>query len=180
MNTDKARSLLLSLGYASGAISNMKAGNKVKLLLKHYGLPSLQISLSKKQANILLGLFLSQKKQDKAALYDACRKYLATLYTRSFNNQKSVDVNELVICNLPSKKFYQTPEWRRLRYKVLDTYKNKCQACGRSPRDGIVIHVDHILPRSLYPERALSISNLQILCDDCNIGKSNIYTTDWR
>jgi len=43
-----------------------------------------------------------------------------------------------------------------------------------------VLHVDHIKPRSKYPELSLTFSNLQILCEDCNFGKSNIDQTDWR
>jgi len=45
---------------------------------------------------------------------------------------------------------------------------------------GIVIHVDHIKPRSRYPELSLEIENLQVLCEDCNMGKSNVFETDWR
>ena len=48
--------------------------------------------------------------------------------------------------------------------------------CGSTER----IHVDHIKPRSKYPELELDINNLQVLCEDCNIGKSNIDETDWR
>ena len=77
--------------------------------------------------------------------------------------------------------FYIGNEWRRLRVKVLEKYNCKCMMCGRSPKDhGIVIHVDHIKPKSLFPELKLEESNLQILCEDCNIGKSNDYITDYR
>jgi 5-methylcytosine-specific restriction endonuclease McrA len=75
------------------------------------------------------------------------------------------------------KDFYKTPEWRDVRYKALVRFGKKCQACGET--NGY-IHVDHILPRSKYPERELDIENLQVLCEACNIGKSNTDTTDWR
>lgn len=53
--------------------------------------------------------------------------------------------------------------------------------CGRSPSTHkVAIHVDHIKPRSLYPELAYDKNNLQILCDDCNIGKLNRFETDYR
>jgi 5-methylcytosine-specific restriction endonuclease McrA len=53
--------------------------------------------------------------------------------------------------------------------------------CGRSKRKhGVVIHVDHIKPKSKYPELALEYNNLQLLCEDCNLGKSNKYETDYR
>jgi 5-methylcytosine-specific restriction endonuclease McrA len=44
----------------------------------------------------------------------------------------------------------------------------------------VTLHVDHILPRSIYPEFALDIQNLQILCEDCNLAKSNTSAMDWR
>lgn len=77
--------------------------------------------------------------------------------------------------------FYETREWRELRYKVLIKYKATCMCCGRcSKTHGIVLHVDHVKPRSKFPELSLDIDNLQILCADCNLGKSNKDTTDWR
>ena len=75
------------------------------------------------------------------------------------------------------KEFYRTREWRDVRYKALVRFGKKCQACGET---GGYIHVDHILPRSKHPDRELDIENLQVLCEACNIGKSNTDTTDWR
>ena len=77
--------------------------------------------------------------------------------------------------------FYTSKEWRRLRYRVLRSYKAQCMCCGESPKKhGIVLHVDHIKPRSKNPELELDISNLQILCEACNLGKSNFDSIDWR
>jgi len=79
------------------------------------------------------------------------------------------------------KEFYKSREWLELRYRVLKTYKAKCMCCGRSPREhGIVLHVDHIKPRSKYPKLELNFDNMQVLCAACNCGKSNIDNTDWR
>lgn len=72
--------------------------------------------------------------------------------------------------------FYRGTEWRRLRYRVLR--KNRaCALCGSRQRP---LHVDHIKPRSKYPSLAYDIENLQVLCADCNIGKSNKYEDDFR
>lgn len=80
-----------------------------------------------------------------------------------------------------SECFYRSKEWRKLRTRVLEKYECKCMMCGRSPKDhGIVIHIDHIKPRSKHPELSLDFDNLQILCEDCNLGKLNRYDTDWR
>ena len=90
-------------------------------------------------------------------------------------------VKKKLISRLDNDKFYISPEWRSLRARVLEKYECKCMMCGRSPKiHKIIIHVDHIRPRSKHPELSLEISNLQILCEDCNIGKSNRYDTDWR
>lgn len=70
-------------------------------------------------------------------------------------------------------EFYKTWEWRGVRFDVLRASNGKCQLCGRGKQDGIILHVDHIKPRSKYPELELVATNLQVLCEDCNIGKSN-------
>lgn len=76
--------------------------------------------------------------------------------------------------------FYETREWRELRYKALVKYGPTCQCCGATRGNGVVIHVDHIKPRSKFPKLQLELSNMQILCADCNLGKSNKDATDWR
>lgn len=77
--------------------------------------------------------------------------------------------------------FYDTDEWRAVRFEALRLSDGRCCLCGRSKRDhGVVLHVDHIKPRSKFPELALTLANLQVLCEDCNLGKSNRDDTDWR
>lgn len=79
-----------------------------------------------------------------------------------------------------SKGFYKTQQWRTLRYHFLRDCDGRCVCCGASKDDGIMMHVDHIIPRTVDWEKALDFTNLQLLCEDCNIGKSNIFTDDWR
>lgn len=81
---------------------------------------------------------------------------------------------------LPSHEFYRTRSWLELRYTVLQKRGTKCECCGLSKKDGAIIHVDHIKPRSRFPNLELVESNLQVLCELCNIGKSNKYETDWK
>ena len=76
--------------------------------------------------------------------------------------------------------FYDSRDWQELRYKALKKYGRKCSCCGKTQADGAVLHVDHIKPRSKYPELALDINNLQILCEDCNLGKGAWDDTDFR
>lgn len=76
--------------------------------------------------------------------------------------------------------FFSSLEWRRIRYEALKRYGQQCACCGRTRKHGIVLHVDHIKPRSKYPHLALDIENIQILCEDCNLGKGNIDQINWR
>lgn len=78
-------------------------------------------------------------------------------------------------------EFYDSQEWREVRYLVLKHYGFKCMTCGRSPKKhGIVLHVDHIKPRSKFPELELDPMNLQVLCEDCNLGKLHRHEDDLR
>lgn len=96
-------------------------------------------------------------------------------------NQKRKQLKRERLFGMADKEFYISPQWRHLRVRVLSKYECKCMMCGRSPKaHGIVIHVDHIKPRSKYPDLALCFENLQLLCEDCNIGKGNKYDTDYR
>ena len=82
--------------------------------------------------------------------------------------------------SVASKEFLTSYEWRRLRMQAITIHGAKCQCCGATPATGAVINVDHVKPRKLYPELALDINNLQILCHECNHGKGNWDQTDWR
>lgn len=77
------------------------------------------------------------------------------------------------VCRFSDRHFYASREWKELRLAVLSAQR-ACRLCGHSPLTGAVLHVDHIKPRSLWPELSLDISNLQVLCAKCNMAKSNI------
>jgi len=79
-----------------------------------------------------------------------------------------------------SNAFLESFEWRRVRMQALKLHGARCQCCGATAADGLRIHVDHIKPRKLFPELALSVDNLQVLCEVCNHGKGNWDQTDWR
>jgi 5-methylcytosine-specific restriction endonuclease McrA len=70
--------------------------------------------------------------------------------------------------------------WQEVRYRVLKLHGKRCQCCGAGPEVGKRLHVDHIKPRSKFPELEWELSNLQILCEDCNLGKGAWDQTDWR
>ena len=66
----------------------------------------------------------------------------------------------------------------RLKFLVLKRDNFKCCMCGRSPATtaGLELHIDHIVPWSKGGETV--IDNLQTLCSDCNLGKSNLSETE--
>jgi 5-methylcytosine-specific restriction endonuclease McrA len=79
-----------------------------------------------------------------------------------------------------SDSFLESYEWRRLRMQALKKYGARCQCCGATPADGAKMNVDHIKPRRIFPQLALDLTNLQVLCAECNHGKGNWDMTDWR
>lgn len=60
-----------------------------------------------------------------------------------------------------------------LRLQVLSRDNFRCTYCGKSPATnlGTVLHIDHILAFSKGGTSVLE--NLQTLCEECNLGKSN-------
>jgi len=97
------------------------------------------------------------------------------------NNHKNMErgYRPYIQC-VKGSQFYRTQQWRTLRYQALIKHGNRCMCCGRGPNQGIIVHVDHIKPKSVWPEFALDINNLQILCEDCNLGKSNKDHIPWK
>lgn len=79
-----------------------------------------------------------------------------------------------------SGRFLASDRWAALRYETIRDRGARCECCGATPAQGAQLAVDHIKPRSLYPELALDPDNLQVLCRTCNRGKSNSDQTDWR
>lgn len=75
--------------------------------------------------------------------------------------------------------FYDSAEWRRLRFTVLNERGRKCECCGAMPPNA-VIHVDHIKSLKKRWDLRLDPSNLQVLCEDCNRGKGSHDETDFR
>lgn len=149
-------------------------------LSMNYGKPSIYKQAAKKK----------KARQDKA------KKTLAKLVNQSPELQKLISQRAYAISKKKNNKpkpvglhnapiyskgmgseFYMTKEWRQLRYSVLVKYGKICMCCGS--KQGY-LHVDHIKPRSKFPELELEFSNLQVLCESCNVGKSNQDQTDWR
>ena len=62
----------------------------------------------------------------------------------------------------------------RLRFKVMSRDNFRCCFCGASPAKdpSVELHIDHIIPWSKGGETIFE--NLQTLCSNCNLGKSDL------
>lgn len=87
---------------------------------------------------------------------------------------------DVVAAWVNSPEFLQSYHWRRVRMEILKERGARCDACGATRADGVVMNVDHIRPRRTHPELALDKANLQVLCGPCNHGKGSWDDTDWR
>lgn len=71
----------------------------------------------------------------------------------------------------PAQEVERSKLSKKLRYEILERDNYKCVLCGRSADDGVVLHVDHIIPISKGGKTVAE--NLRTLCADCNLGKSD-------
>lgn len=62
----------------------------------------------------------------------------------------------------------------RLRFRVMARDHFKCCKCGKSPATDptVILHIDHIFPWAKGGETVME--NLQTLCSECNLGKSDL------
>ena len=70
-------------------------------------------------------------------------------------------------------QFYSSPEWNMIRKQVIQEKGRVCAECGRRIKQNDDITVDHIKPRSKFPDLALNIENLRVLCRSCNSKKGD-------
>ena len=83
-------------------------------------------------------------------------------------------------------KFYDTEEWKSLRYKFVKTKKTEelvCTQCSKGPftrANWKDMNVDHIKPVKHFWEERLNMNNLQILCWVCNRVKMNQYIEPFK
>ncbi|MFV0389056.1 MAG: HNH endonuclease [Pyrinomonadaceae bacterium] len=87
--------------------------------------------------------------------------------TETFSEQHLLAIAEKKIRVMPA-----------MRWQVFQRDNWKCVACGRNSKNGVILHIDHIIPRSKGGMDKLD--NYQTLCETCNIGKGNRDQTDLR
>lgn len=72
-----------------------------------------------------------------------------------------------------TEQFNSSPEWNMRRSQVIERDGRVCAECGQRIRKSSDITVDHIKPRSKYPELSLEMENLRVLCRSCNSKKGD-------
>lgn len=90
-----------------------------------------------------------------------------------YANSVDVDLYKPIVTATPSRRTGRDPSLR-LRWQVLRRDRFCCRACGASPAfvPGVELHVDHMIAWSNGGET--TFENLQTLCLQCNLGKSNV------
>ncbi len=81
--------------------------------------------------------------------------------------QTFIEWSEIVLRIKPATK--RQPIKPGIRFQVLKRDDYRCQMCGVTAQDGAKLEIDHIHPVSKGGGNELS--NLQVLCRDCNVGK---------
>lgn len=64
----------------------------------------------------------------------------------------------------------------RQKKAVLKRDSYKCVQCGMGKKEGVELHIDHIIPRD-FGGKAI-IDNAQVLCSRCNFLKKNLKQTE--
>ncbi len=123
----------------------------------------------------------------KKLRFQPCRFFVHKTYTspkkRNHYSQKAVFLADYFV--IVSDKIYEVMKRReeaakerrmvdkRLRYEVMKRDGFQCQLCGRTRADGVILHVDHIIPVSKGGKSTMD--NLRTLCADCNLGKGALF-----
>ena len=94
--------------------------------------------------------------------------YVANLFWQGKIGETFLDV--------PIKAFKEQLD--ELKSEIYAIFERQCMCCGAIPPE--TIDVDHIKPKSKYPELLLDWDNLQLLCNYCNSKKGNRNEIDYR
>jgi 5-methylcytosine-specific restriction endonuclease McrA len=120
-------------------------------------------------------------KQLDAYLKQNSEQYTSRVYTHVFGKLSNVrdrvvafesgKISELEYLSEFRPKYIRKAISAKTSTLVFEKYGRKCAFCGKGASDGVKLHIDHIIP--LSKDGTDDISNLQILCDEHNLGKSD-------
>ncbi len=107
------------------------------------------------------------------------QKRKEALNKSSIKRKESYNSDVKKTIKIKKSNFHTSKRWRELRAFFISKNDKICCCCGIDV-DGQTLHVDHIKPKSKYPDLALDENNLQILCRKCNFAKNTHHETDYR
>ena len=102
--------------------------------------------------------------EDALAWCDQRAKTLPTVLGRGKHPRTQYDA--------PTRKRIKSVLIGKTRFRVLARDKFTCQYCGATPKDGVRLHVDHVIPKSQGGSDLLT--NLLTACVACNEGKGTM------
>lgn len=92
--------------------------------------------------------------------------------TKAYNSQPgSVQTDMATLRQREFAKRQRGAMTPSLRHDILVRDGFRCKYCGATAADGAKLHVDHIIP--IAKGGKTEPSNLQTLCETCNLGKSD-------
>lgn len=96
--------------------------------------------------------YCSRKCTNESPKVREVRRKTATKHGRAYNNMSE------------RQKYMKSSQYRAWRKGVLKRDNFKCIKCG----DKKDLHVDHIYPYMLYPDKRLELKNGRVLCAKCH------------
>lgn len=109
-----------------------------------------------------------------------CANYTSPKGRNSYSRKETYNFDNILCCYEQLNNYTQykiSAQYQRsimtdsLRYDILKRDNYRCQICGSTAKEGVKLHVDHIIPVSKGGKT--TVDNLQTLCERCNLGKSN-------
>jgi len=91
-----------------------------------------------------------------------------------FNHLKGQGIYIITVINAFSSKTKRSGLTEKIKAQIRHRDNYKCQACGKTVKDGIRLEVDHKKP--LEWEGTNDFDNLWTLCHLCNGGKKNFFS----
>lgn len=179
---------------ANGGVSATKSASSfdelVALAVSIYQIPDFTWSDKFKAIKDLHQAIESIPKKRRKELQTAARQRFGAMDRKGPVSGTRMSIEEDHDRFIPAKssreQFYRSWDWQTLRNVALKKYGRCCQSCGATPGmrnvsgSPVRIVVDHVQPISTHWHRRLDLSNLQVLCDECNMGKGAWDSTDYR
>lgn len=155
--------------YATELKNHLKGLNKIygEAIIIDYSFKGIDFDLSPKHRTYEIG--------EQTDLYgDIFSSFVEAMSVLRITDNTIVDeINIVIMFPLNKKqKRIRTNVPRGLRHEVFKRDNYTCVECGAKKEDGATLHIDHIIPVSKGGSDEMN--NLQTLCSDCNLNKSNL------